>query len=287
MDVVVHPDADSFFTRAWDFLAAREAEHNLIFGIGGRLRAEPEPNGSPAYLATVERDGDVVAAALRTPPHNVILAETDELEAITALAADLAAADPSLPGVLGSKAVAARFVDAWGRVTGADARVAIAERIYCCERVVPPEGVPGRMRAYEERDRELVVGWFCDFAAEAMPDAPVDERAEDVLDRRLAEPEGGIRLWVDDDAVCVAGFGGSTPNGIRIGPVYTPPERRRRGYAAALTAALTTRLLEGRRFCFLFTDLANPTSNSVYTRIGYEPVADVDQWAFTKPATRD
>ena len=281
MDVVVHPDADSFFARAWDFLAAREAEHNLIFGLGGRLGAVPEPYGSPAYLATVERDGRVVAAALRTPPHNLVLSETDDPEAVEALAADYAVVDPGLPGVLGSKVVAARFVDEWGRLTGADARLAIAERIYRCERVVIPDGVPGRMRAYEEGDRELVVGWFRDFAAEAMPDAPVDEHAEDILDRRVADPDGGIALWVDDGAVCVAGFGGPTPNGIRIGPVYTPPDRRRRGYAAGLTAALTSRLLEGRRFCFLFTDLANPTSNSVYARVGYEPVADVDQWAFT------
>ena len=80
---------------------------------------------------------------------------------------------------------------------------------------------------------------------------------------------------------CFAGFGGRTPNGIRIGPVYTPPEQRRRGYGSALTAALTQQLLDGgRRFCFLFTDLANPTSNSIYQRIGYRPVTDVDLWAF-------
>jgi hypothetical protein len=80
--------------------------------------------------------------------------------------------------------------------------------------------------------------------------------------------------------VSLAGFGGETPNGIRIGPVYTPPDLRRRGYATALTAALTRSLLERHRFCFLFTDLANPTSNGIYMRIGYEPVADVEEWRF-------
>jgi len=81
--------------------------------------------------------------------------------------------------------------------------------------------------------------------------------------------------------VSIAGYGGPTPNGIRIGPVYTPPDLRGRGYASALTARLTQTLLDGgRRFCFLFTDLANPTSNSVYQRIGYRPVTDVDLWRF-------
>ena len=86
-----------------------------------------------------------------------------------------------------------------------------------------------------------------------------------------------------DGAVSLAGFGGRTPNGIRVGPVYTPPDLRGRGYASALTADLTRRLLAGgRRFCFLYTDLANPTSNSIYQRIGYRPVSDADLWSFTR-----
>ena len=76
-------------------------------------------------------------------------------------------------------------------------------------------------------------------------------------------------------------YGGPTPNGARIGPIYTPPDQRRRGYGSALTADLTQLQLDrGRRFCFLFTDLANPTSNSIYQQIGYRPVSDSAQWAF-------
>ena len=77
----------------------------------------------------------------------------------------------------------------------------------------------------------------------------------------------------------MAGVGSQTPNGVRIGPVYTPPEARNRGYASALVAAISQAQLDaGRRFCFLFTDLANPTSNHIYQMIGYEPVRDVDMW---------
>jgi predicted GNAT family acetyltransferase len=67
----------------------------------------------------------------------------------------------------------------------------------------------------------------------------------------------------------------------RINLVYTPPDRRRRGYATAAVAALTQQLLNsGSRYCCLYTDLANPTSNSVYRRIGYRPVCDIDQYSF-------
>jgi hypothetical protein len=107
------------------------------------------------------------------------------------------------------------------------------------------------------------------------------EEAEQWLERALGGPDSGVALWIDEEPVSFAGYGGRTPNGIRVGPVYTPPELRRRGYASALTADLTKMLLDGgRTFCFLFTDLANPTSNSIYQRIGYEPVSDADQWRF-------
>jgi predicted GNAT family acetyltransferase len=80
----------------------------------------------------------------------------------------------------------------------------------------------------------------------------------------------------------MVGAGGETPNGIRIGPVYTPPQRRSRGYATSLTAAASAdQLGRGRRFVFLFTDLANPTSNKIYQAIGYRPVCDVDMYRFT------
>jgi predicted GNAT family acetyltransferase len=137
------------------------------------------------------------------------------------------------------------------------------------------------MRPYQESDRDLVIAWMDAFVDEALPEAPPED-AEHWLERTLSNPDGGVVLWLDgEQPVSFSGYGGLTPNGIRVGPVYTPPGLRRRGYASALVAELTKRLLEGgRKFCFLFTDLANPTSNSIYQRVGYEPVSDADQWVF-------
>jgi predicted GNAT family acetyltransferase len=67
----------------------------------------------------------------------------------------------------------------------------------------------------------------------------------------------------------------------RVGPVYTPPEHRRNGYAGALTAHVTAQILaQGNQAC-LYTDLANPTSNQLYARIGYVPVADAIDLTFS------
>ncbi len=274
-------DVASFLERAGPFLAAREAEHNLLLGISSRLRANPRPYGEEPFLAVVE-DGDrVVLAGLRTPPHNLILSEADDLAGVAPLARDVAGTFGALPGALGPVAAVEAFASAWYELTGARGRRSRAERIYRAASATPPAGVEGAMRPYEPGDRALVLAWLEAFAAEAgLTNQP--ESMERHLERRLADPEEGLVLWERaGEAVSLAGFGGPTPNGIRVGPVYTPPGRRRRGYASALVAALTSSLLDGgRRFCFLFTDLANPTANAIYRRIGYRPVTDVDEWTF-------
>jgi hypothetical protein len=277
VELTRHDTADGFLAHAGEFLGDREAEHNLILGLSSRLRVAPLLYGEPAYFVVAETDGRVVAVTMRTPPHNLILSEVDDLAAIDPLLEDARAEFDSLPGVVGPKAPVARFAQAWGE----SARLEIAQRAFRADHVDPPSGVPGSMRDYRQSDRELAVQWMDAFVEEALPEPP-PESSEEFVDRRAADPDGGLVLWENHGVVSMAGFGGRTPNGIRVGPVYTPPDLRGHGYASALTAALTQRLLDGGlRFCFLFTDLANPTSNSIYQRIGYEPVGDIDLWTFS------
>lgn len=282
MELTRHGDAGEFIAHAGAFLAAREAEHNLILGLSSRLQREPLLYGEPAYLATVEDGGQVVGVTMRTPPHNLILSEIDDENAIPMLLEDARGVYGTLPGVVGPKAPAAEFAELWQEATGADARVEIEQRCFRAEQVRAPEDVVGSMRDYEPRDRDVAVRWMDAFVDEALH-GPEPESSEEFVDRRSEDPDAGLVVWEDGgELVSMAGFGGRTPNGIRIGPVYTPPELRGRGYASALTATLTQRLLDqGRRFCFLFTDLANPTSNSIYQRIGYRAVGDVDLWRFS------
>ena len=134
--------------------------------------------------------------------------------------------------------------------------------------------------------------WWIAFAEEALHEGgPGRERAEEMIDFRLSSRSSGILLWEDHGRpVSIAGWGGATPNGIRIGPVYTAPELRGHGYATALTAELSQRLLDGRlfeggrRFCFLYTDLANPTANAIYERIGYLRIAESAEIVFAGPS---
>lgn len=280
-----HGTAAAFLDAARDFLVAREAEHNLIFGICANLAADAGFSSDP-YLATVSTAGRVVGAAVMTPPWNLVLSCMDEPGALTALATDLDARGIAIPGVTGPVETAGQFAEAWGRAHGLTSGPEIAERIYRLERVVPPHGVPGTFRLATEADRDQLAAWVNAFLVEALDRADPDE-ASALVDRSFRSGTRTWYLWEDGEPVSVAAAGGPTPNGIRIGPVYTPPDRRRRGYASALTAATSQAELDkGRRFIFLFTDLANPTSNKIYQAIGFEPVIDVDQITFV-PADRD
>ena len=234
--------------------------------------------GEPAYFAVVEQHGRSWAPRCGPRRTTCILSEVDDVAAIGPLVEDARSAFGSLPGVSARRSRSARL-----RPRGRPkARIEIEQRVFARRPRRRAGGLPGRMRDYERSDRELAGQLHGRFTEEALPEPPPGS-SEEFVDRREEDPDGGIVFWEDGGAVVsMAGFGGLTPNGIRIGPVYTPPELRGRGYASALTAELTQRLLDGgRRFCFLFTDLANPTSNSIYQRIGYEAVSDVDLWTFS------
>ena len=184
----------------------------------------------------------------------------------------------SLPGVLGTEESARAFAMCWAELAGVRAEVTMREGLHVLNRLRPPVGVPGRGRKADESDLDLLVSWLLAFLAEAMPDAPdpVDRDAEREHVRR-----GLYVLWEDDgEPVSLAGFKPPVAGVGRVGPVYTPPERRGRGYAAAVTTLATQRLLDAGGQAMLYTDLANPTSNGVYTRLGYEQVGLLVRWTF-------
>ncbi len=263
-----------FLAATGDFLAAREAEHNLMLGISSSLRASPGRNDGPPYMAAVfDSEQVVMATLLRTPPFNLILSEVDDLSALELVADDLAGT--VLPGVVGPPEATRRFADRWVSTEGGAWSVVADERIYRLTAVQSPRPAPGSWRLAVPADRALLTGWLIDFGIEALNDADT-VRVE--LGLREWESGSGRRYWLweaDGAPVTVVGAGGDTPHGIRIGPVYTPPAYRGRGYASNLTAAVSQALLdEGRMFCFLYTKLANGTANRIYQAIGYEPVTD-------------
>ena len=275
MELQRYADVEDFLAAAGDFLVAREAEHNLLLGVCQTLRDTPDAYSAPPYFAMVS-DGDrILAVALQTPPFQLVLSEVDDPEALVLLADDLTGRD--LPGSVGPIEHVRAFMHERTARGAPPAHLTTSERIFQLTSVTPPPPTSGHARIAEPADRALVARWLDAFMREALEDEPSDIDA--MTDRWISRRGRTLYLWQDGEVVSLAGVGSRTPNGVRIGPVYTPPEARNRGYASALVAAISQAELDaGRRFCFLFTDLANPTANHIYQAIGYEPVRDVDMW---------
>lgn len=272
-------DAARFLTRVEPFLVAEEAANCLALGLLANLATVPAAGGT--YLAAVE-SGDAVVGSAILAGGDLVLSAPWPTAASAALAVDLEAAAVPVPGVLGGPDAVDAFVRRWTRLRGCRTRPGIAQRIYRLERVLVPAGVPGRLRRAGPADRPLLVAWLIAFSAEALGESSPEPQAGAVVDRYLAGPPRGLYLWEDGGRpVSMAGVSGPTPHGIRVNAVYTPPASRGRGYASACVAAVSQAQLDsGRRFCFLFTDLANSTSNHIYQAIGYEPICDVAQARF-------
>jgi hypothetical protein len=191
--------------------------------------------------------------------------------------------DPEVPGIVGN----VPFVEtAAERLAGASGRTAeriLSQGVYGLTSVRDVARAPGEPHPAGPRDRGLLLDWLRAFATESLPDP--DEAFRRMVrnfESRFGIGSAGFWLWEDGgQPVSLAGFSGPTRTGIRIGPVYTPPEHRKRGYATTLVADLSSWLLgHGHRACFLYTDLANRTSNRIYVEIGYERVCDAMEFSF-------
>lgn len=269
-------DGAAFAQRVTPFLLQNEAVHCLL--LGGHSQS------SDALGFAVEHQGDIVAVAAVTPPRNLILSWVTSARAVPFLVDELRTMGIDLPGVIGPEPHVARFAEAWRVATGQDVQRAMNERVFQADAVRHPRGVAGSSRAATQSDRPLLLAWVERFVAESLP--PEERSVVDaarMVENRFA-PSAGWVLWLAaaGEPVSLAGYGSPTPNGIRLAPVYTPPEHRRQGYGSAVTAATTRMLLDrGYRFVFLFTDLANPTSNHIYAEIGYAPIADFAVYTFS------
>lgn len=263
-----HDSADAFLNRAESWLLLRESEHNLLLGIAAQLRSSANV---PAYFATLEHDGEIVGCAFRTPPYKLGVTRMPA-GAAEALAANVVTIHEQTPAVLGPEAVASVVAAEIARLEGKRTEPGMRQRIYELRAVVRPwHPPPGRLRLAQPADFEVLAQWLDAFAQETNH-GPGDIR--NYTQAHIANKT--VFIWDDNGPKTTALWSGLTPHGVRIGFVYTPPESRGRGYASVCVADASQRALDsGYEFCCLYTDLSNPTSNDIYRKIGYEPIADV------------
>lgn len=269
-------DLDAFLDRAGDFLASRPDLHTVPLTVLDGLRRRGLHmfgEEDPVFGVLEQPDGEVGAVFFRTPPYWINITPLTEEQA-EALAARLASAGHRLPGVSAESATAAAFAAAWQRRTGAEARLRRRERLYRLGELAAPAPLPaGAPRVAGPADRARLIAWFEEFGESIGEGNRQDSGAW--ADARTSR--GGVTFWETPDGtpVSMAGVTPEVAGQVRVVPVYTPAEQRGRGYAGAATAEVSrAALASGAAEILLFTDLADPTSNGLYQRIGYRPVAD-------------
>jgi GNAT superfamily N-acetyltransferase len=269
IDVVELRDPNEAAAQAREFLAADPSHNNLPLSI--LLQACEHDLAGRFWIA---RDHDTVAGfALQSPPGmRVVLARMDEP---TARAIADAAGD--IPGVQGVASAAAAFAGRYCLANHVAVTDADPGRLYELTQVEPPTLPSGHARLATAADHELVTEWVVAFGADTNGPAASQRTSDEVA---YFISRGGFWVWDDGGPVCTVGAKGPVAGVGRIGPVYTPPEQRGHGYAAACVAhASALRVRDGLR-CVLFTQLSNPTANAIYHRIGYQPIGEVLSYGF-------
>ena len=242
------------------YLTRREAENHFFLGTMGEADDDQQATG-----LTIHQNGELIGCGLVPPKWNLMLSRCGP-EASRRVATELARRQITLRGILAPEADGDIFARQWNELTGAPTTFSMRMGVYELEQVIPPERpAAGHMRQATHEHFELWTQWVDAFGK--WVNSPYDDPrkvAQDGLDA------GRFYLWHDPDPVSMAAFKGETPSGAHILLVYTPENHRGHGYASSCVADLSRELLgRGMSTLFLNTQMNNPTSNSIYQRIGY------------------
>jgi uncharacterized protein len=264
-------NAKEYLNRVEDFLMKDEALNILPLGIIYSL-AESEEN-TDSLLVLIEDENGSQLVMIRTTKKLVVYGEGAKLDKAINKAVDYLIDNKiEIPGVIGPIKIATRFAEQWEKMNKSSIKVSMNQRLYRLDKVNEVEVCEGRFRVAVSGDLDTAAEWTYDFTAEALEGIS--------MEAATAHAEYSIResilyLWEDGVPVSIASKAKSTKNGVVLNLVYTPLELRGKGYATNCVAALSQKLLnDGYKFCSLFTDLSNPTSNDIYSKIGYNPIAD-------------
>jgi hypothetical protein len=261
-DLVRCNDILDFAARAKSFLLRDEAANCLMVSIAMRLVTARE--SGEHYAAVVQQDDHTVAAALRQSGHKLIITRASD-EALRVLAEGWPQDGSGLSHAAGPAPDIERFAAHYHAWTGRKSRLGLAQRLYRADTIKTGRKLAGVMRLATPADLPLVTQWASGYRSETHGPAVA-------IDRHIAAQR--LHLWVNNGPVAMASVSGTTPNSARLSLVYTPPAQRGQGYAQAIVAGLAQKMLGEFGFCTLFTDIDNPVSNSVYRKVGFQPVCD-------------
>ncbi|MFX1410011.1 MAG: GNAT family N-acetyltransferase [Promethearchaeota archaeon] len=280
-----YEDIDNFYDLALPFLLKNEVENGLLLGILNSLKVDIHRYGKEKPILSVITEGEEVKlVTLRTPPHDLLISYTEDLDTIKVLVENLLKRKEKFPGVLSFKKAADKFTKLWCKKNNLKHYLLRKERILKLEHVSEDTLGIRQFYAASKPYKSVVLEWAREMLKEALSDISKEELDRNINNFKVEIENNNSQIYLlfdNDKPVSMARKAGKSPNGNAINLVYTPPALRRRGYATECVAKLSKILLEeGNKYCFLFTDLNNPISNSIYQKIGYRPIIDENHYRF-------
>lgn len=280
MDFRQYESIYEFAAKAEPILSEKEDVYSLFFGVLQDIKAG---RYEKPFMATIEDDGEVLALFQMTSPHplSIVIVDESRLEEIIDMAiSHLIALRIEISSIVSLKPWAYCFSRKWGAKMGLTDHLLMDQGLYRLDEVNETlEPSSGTWRFANDGDSPLIEKWFNLFEEDSR--LPIT-RVEDVKKLVARFIEGReVFLWEDDgEVVSMMKQTRPTAKGITVSFVFTPKEKRRKGYARTLVAAGSKELLKKYDFCVLYTDMMNPTSNKIYQEIGYKRIADSVQLGF-------
>jgi predicted GNAT family acetyltransferase len=276
MNCKIYKSVSDFLRENEESLLKAESEHNLILGLADRLH-RGIGSSEDAILLSVMRNSEPVGQAVQVGHTRPLAISKMEPASAKALVKFLIEQNIPIKGVTGPIESSQAFADSWEELANRTPTLVMHLGVYELERVSFPAPDGRSLISIRSVSRDLSVEYIRGFTRDCFPNEEDPTRLAVDMENQQRKNET-LFFWkgtADTQPVSMASNSRETRNGATISLVYTPPEFRGVGHASRIVAALSDRCLKsGKKFCNLFTDLLNPTSNSIYQKIGYRKIGE-------------
>lgn len=266
-------NAHDFAKECERFLLKSESFYNLKLGLTQSIKENKLETTSPLYLGIFE-ENKIIGCALRTNIDKPLSITKLSRKAIEKIIEHLFNKNVTLSAVVGEVESATYFKDIWILKTNKNFRLNIHLGLYENYNLIMPN-TSGTMILGTEKEKAIIKNFIKGFTEDCFPNTPYDdERIEKMCNQHIKNKSLYLLKDQSDEIVAMAANTRSSLNGGTISLVYTPPQFRAKGYGSLITALVTRKILEEKKFASLFTDLTNPTSNSIYQKIGFQKIGE-------------
>lgn len=273
MKILKHTTCEEFLVYNESLLLKNESLNNLILGLAYMIKNKKMETTEPLYYSIVKNE-IVIGCALRSNVDKPLVITAMAELALDLLIDDLNQNQIKLASVVGEELSSTYFKNKWTKIKNLNFKINMHLGVYECLKVIMPKSISGELILATECDKKLIIDYVTGFSRDCFPNNPSSaERIESSTNLHLKNRSLFLLKSNKDEILSMAANSRSTPNSGTISLVYTPPNLRGKGYGSQVVALLTDKIIrDGKKFTNLFADLTNPTSNSIYQKIGYTKI---------------